>query len=55
MSLDISQIVALGTSIVVLAAISVAIINGGKTAQILTAAGGAFSGSINAATHPGKA
>ena len=55
MSLDMSQIVGLGTSIVVLAIIAVAIINGDKTAKIFTAAGKAFSGSITAATHPGKA
>lgn len=55
MSLDMSQIVGLGTAIVVLAIIAVAIINGDKTAKIFTAAGGAFAGSIKAATHPAKA
>lgn len=55
MSLDMSQIVGLGTSIVVLAIIAVAIINGKNTAAILGAAGTAFSGSITAATHPMQA
>lgn len=55
MTLDLSQITALGTAIVVLAIIAVAIINGGNTAKIFTAAGNAFSGSIKAATHPAKA
>jgi hypothetical protein len=54
-SLDMSQIVGLGTSIVVLAIIAVAIINGKNTAAIFTAAGKAFSGSITAATHPAQA
>lgn len=43
-------------AIVVLAGLSVAIIYGGKTAQVLTAAGSAFSGAIRAATlQPGNA
>lgn len=55
MSLDASQIVGLGTSIVVLAIIAVAIINGKNTAAIFTAAGKSFSGAITAATHPAQA
>ena len=55
MTMDFSQIVGLGAAIVTLAIISVAIINGDKTAKIFTSAGNAFSGSIKAATHPGKA
>jgi hypothetical protein len=55
MSLDASQIVGLGTSIVVLAVIAVAIINGKNTALIFTSAGSAFSGSIRAATNPAQA
>jgi hypothetical protein len=55
MTLDMSQIIGLGTSIVVLAVIAVAIINGDKTAKIFTSAGSAFSGSITAATHPAQA
>jgi len=52
MSLDASQIAGVATSIVVLAIIAVAIVNGKNTAAIFTAAGNAFSGSITAATHP---
>lgn len=55
MALDFSQITAIATAIVLLAIIAVAIINGGQTAKIFTAAGNAFSGSIKAATHPAKA
>lgn len=55
MALDFSQIAGVLTSIVVLAIIAVAIINGKNTAAILTAAGKAFSGSITAATHPAQA
>ena len=55
MALDMSQIVGLGTSIVVLAIIAVAVINGDKTAKIFTAAGSSFSQSITAATHPMQA
>jgi len=52
MSLDASEIAGVATSIVVLAIIAVAIVNGKNTAAIFTAAGNAFSGSITAATHP---
>ena len=41
-------------SIVTLAMIAVAVGNGGKVAQIFTAGGKAFEGSINAATKPAR-
>ena len=52
---DMSQIFGVLTAIVGLAVISVAIINGDKTAKILTSAGDAFTGSIKAATSPTQA
>jgi hypothetical protein len=48
------QIIGIFASIVVLAGISVAIVNGGKTAQVVTAFGNAFSGSLRVATKGGK-
>lgn len=49
-----SEIVGLGLAIVALAGLSVAIIYGGNTARVLTAAGNSFSGAIRAATlQPG--
>lgn len=54
MSTTVSEVIALMASIVVLAGVSVAIINGGKTAQVLGAGGGVFVNSIKAATHPGS-
>jgi hypothetical protein len=53
LNLDVSQIFGIAAAIVGLAVISVAIINGDKTAKIIGATGTAFIGSINAATHPG--
>lgn len=53
MGMDASSITGLAGAIVFLAIIAVAIINGGKTAQIISATGNAFIGSIKAATHPG--
>lgn len=53
--MDASSITGLAASIVFLAIIAVAIINGGNTAKIITASGNAFTGAIKAATHPGKA
>jgi hypothetical protein len=50
----ITEIIGLGAAIVLLAGVSVAIINGGNTAKVVTSIGNAFSGSIKAATHPGK-
>jgi hypothetical protein len=54
MYLDMSQIFGVLTSIVVLAIVAVAIINGDKTANIIGKSGTAFADSIKAATHPGK-
>lgn len=53
MYMDMSQIFGVLTSIVVLAMISVAIINGDKTAAIIGKFGTAFSSGIHEATHPG--
>jgi hypothetical protein len=53
--MDVSQIFGVLTAIVGLAVVSVAIINGDKTAKIIAESGKAFSSSINAATNPGKA
>jgi hypothetical protein len=52
--MDMSQIFGVLSSIVVLAIIAVAIINGDKTAKIIGSSGTAFSDAIKAATHPGK-
>lgn len=48
-----SEIAGLGLAIVALAGLSVAIIYGGNTAQVIKAAGSAFSSSIRAATFQG--
>ena len=53
--MDMSQIFGVLTAIVGLAVISVAIINGDKTAKIISGTGSAFVNSINAATHPAQA
>ena len=53
--MDVSQIFGVLTAIVGLAIVSVAIINGDKTAKIIADAGTAFSSSITAATHPAQA
>ena len=53
MYMDMSQIFGVMSSIVVLAIIAVAVINGDKTAKIIGASGTAFSGAIKAATNPG--
>jgi len=50
MSLDLSQIFGIAAAIVTLAVVSVAIINGDKTAKIIGSAGGAFTDAIKAAT-----
>ena len=55
MYFDASQIFGVAGSIVTLAVIAVLIINGGKTAAIITASGNAFANSINTATHPMQA
>jgi hypothetical protein len=51
--MDVSQIFGVLTAIVGLAVVSVAIINGDKTAKIIAESGKAFGSSITAATHPG--
>jgi len=53
--MDMSQVFGVLTAIVGLAIVSVAIINGDKTAKIIGQAGTAFSTSITAATHPMQA
>lgn len=53
--MDASSITGVAASIVFLAIIAVAIINGDKTAKIISASGNAFVSSIKAATHPEKA
>ena len=55
MYMDMSQIFGVLTAIVGLAIVSVAIINGDKTAKIITGAGDAFTSSIKAATNPEQA
>ena len=55
MYMDFSQVFGVLTAIVGLAIVSVAIINGDKTAKIITESGKAFSTSITAATNPGVA
>lgn len=51
---SVSEIFGLAGAIVVLAGISVAIIYGSKTAQVINAAGGNFASAIRAATlQPG--
>lgn len=54
MSATVAELIGVMASIVVLAGVSVAIINGGNTAKIIGSFGDAFSKSINAATHPGS-
>lgn len=50
-----SEVIGLGASIVVLAGLSVAIIYGSRTAQVVNAFGGTFSNAIRAATlQPGS-
>lgn len=53
MYLDMSQIFGVMTSIVILAIVAVAIINGDKTAKIIGQSGTSFANAITAATHPG--
>lgn len=55
MYMDTSQIFGIFASIVTLAIISVAIINGKETAAIIGSSGKVFSDAITAATNPGKA
>lgn len=53
MGATVQEIIAIFASIVVLAGVSVVVLNGGKSAQVLGAGGGVFVNSIKAATHPG--
>lgn len=53
MGTTVSEVIGIFAAIVILAGVSVVIINGGKTAQVIGAGGKAFSDSIKAATHPG--
>ncbi len=55
MYMDMSQIFGVLSAIVGLAIVSVAIINGDKTAKIIGSFGDAFSGSIKAAVNPAQA
>jgi hypothetical protein len=49
----VSEVIGIFASIVVLAGLSVVVINGGKAAQVVGAGGGVFVNAINASTHPG--
>lgn len=49
------DIIGVAVAIVVLAGLSVAIINGDRTAQVIKASGDSFANLIGAATHPGTA
>jgi hypothetical protein len=49
-----SEIIGLAGAIVVLAGVSVAIVNGGNTAKVITASGKAFTDSLRVATRGGK-
>lgn len=49
-----SEIIGLGAALITLAGLSLAIVYGGRTAQVLQAGGSAFAGLIRAATlQPG--
>lgn len=50
----VTEVVGLLASIIVLAGFSVAIVNGGKTAKVIGAAGSAFNTSLRTATRGGK-
>jgi hypothetical protein len=51
--MDIREIVGFLTGFLILAGLTVAIVNGGNTANIFTAAGNAFATDIKAATLQG--
>lgn len=53
--MDMSQVFGIFTAIVTLAIIAVAIVNGDKTAKIISESGKAFVNAISAATHPMQA
>jgi hypothetical protein len=50
----VSEIIGVFTAIVILAGLSVVVINGGKSAKVIGAGGDTFVKSIKAATHPDK-
>lgn len=50
----VTEIIGLFASIVVLAGISVAIVNGGNTAKVIGAGGKAFNDALRTATRGGK-
>ena len=50
----VKDLIGVATGIIILAGLSVAIINGGQTAQVINAAGNSFANLIGAATHPGR-
>lgn len=52
--MNFSEIVGLAASIVVLAGVSVAIVNGDKTAKVIGAGGKAFTDAVRVATRGGK-
>lgn len=49
-----TEIIGLASSIIVLAGISVAIVNGGNTAKVIGAAGKAFTDALRVATRGGR-
>jgi hypothetical protein len=51
---DVREVIGLGFGFLVLAGLSVAIINGGNTAAVLTALSGGFATDIQAATLQSK-
>lgn len=53
--MDVREIIGLLTGIIVLAGLSVAIVNGGNTAAVLSSAAGGFATVIGAATLNQKA
>lgn len=55
MEVEVRSVIGLLTGVLVLAGLSVAIINGGQTAAILGTFANGFTGMVNAATHPGQA
>ena len=52
--MNMSEIIGLAASIVILAGVSVAIVNGDKTAKVIGASGKAFTDSLRVATRGGK-
>lgn len=54
MNANVSELIGVLAAIVVLAGVSVAVVNGDKTAKVIGSFGNAFSGSIRAATLQGR-